>query len=89
MLKVGKDFVFDKKKGKGRGFLYDDVQYDSDQWADAKKYLPADFDLLYLKIENHPRIIPGWSIGKKWDGLDMQEKYIVTHWKFQIGYEHL
>jgi len=89
MFKVGKDVIYDHKKRKKRNFLYDDVIYDNDQWADAKKYLPADYDLLYLKIENHPRILPGWSVGKKWDGLDIKQDYKITHWKYQIGYEHL
>ncbi len=89
MMKVGKDVIYDHKKRKKRSFLYDDVEYDNDKWADATKYLPADYDLMYLKIEGRWRPLTGWSVGKKWDGLDINSNFKITHWKYQIGYEHL
>ncbi len=81
--KVGLDVVKYEKNGepKKRKFSYQDVQYDEDKWVGAKKFLPADFDLLFMKTKD--KTYPGWSVGKKWDGLNVPENLEVLYWKRQ------
>ena len=79
-MKVGLSFV-DKNTGKKRKVKYSDVKYDLCDWADASKYLPADFDLLYLKTKDKTYV--GWSQGKKWDGLNVPKDINVLYWKFK------
>ena len=61
-------------------YSYKDVHYDLEGWAEASKYLPEDYDLVYLKTENK-KVIPGWSIGKSWDGLRLKPEHKISHWK--------
>ena len=79
MMKVGKDIIVDKKTNKIRKLSYRDVEYGIDAWVDANKYLPADFELLYLKIDNS--IYCGWLNGTKWDGKMVNEKHKINYWK--------
>lgn len=65
---------------KPRYWTYKDVKYDEDGWADANKYLPADYDLVYLKIEDQPCVC-GWSAGNSWDGLQVKKEDKVLFWK--------
>lgn len=77
--KVSRIVVFDKKLGKKRKFSYRDVIYDADMWVDAKKFLPADYDLMWLKTKE--KTYPGWSVGTLWDGLNIQPEIEVIYWK--------
>lgn len=61
-------------------FLYGDCEY-NEKWADANKYLPADFDLVWCKIQDMPKPLTGWHTGTGWDGLKMQPEYKVLSWK--------
>lgn len=79
MLKVDKSIITDKKKGIQRKFTYKDVEYDCDQWADAKKYMPADFDLVYMKTKN--KIFNGWAYVDSWDGAKISPEDEVLFWK--------
>ena len=81
MLKVGTDLIFDKKKGKERKISYADIPYDEDGWVDSSKFLPADFDLVYLKSPNHIKTVSGWWSGKIWDGLNIAPDDEVLYWK--------
>ena len=83
MMKVDRDFIRDKKTGKSRRFSYKDVKYDYDEWADASEYLPADFDLLYMKTKS--KIYNGWISGTKWDGLKIPQDEKVLFWKCHKG----
>ena len=74
--KVGERFFDGKNK---RTFLYKDVIYDENGWVDARRFLPADYDLLYLKIKDKPRRI-GWSVGTKWDGLKIKKEDEILEW---------
>jgi hypothetical protein len=76
MKKVGK-YVF---KDKDKTLSYKTVVSDIDGWVDASKYLPADYDLMYLKIKNKPTT-HGWVFGTKWDGLKVQPDDEVLYWK--------
>lgn len=80
-MKVGETKFFDEKKGKERKFTYNDVQYDPDKWADASKFLPGDFDLVFLKVDGQKKKVPAWSNGQKWDGANFREEYNVLYWK--------
>lgn len=81
MMKVGFDVIFDEKKGKERKVTYSDVHYDADKWVDATKFLPADFDLVYMKSPNHAKTVSGWSTGRNWDGLNLKPGIKVQYWK--------
>lgn len=81
MIKVGCSVVFDEKKGKERKVAYSDIYYDFDKWADIDKFLPADFDLVYLKCHNYTEMLSGWCNGNSWDGLNVKKKHKITHWK--------
>lgn len=81
VMKVGVDRIFDAKKCKERKFSYFDIKYDPDKWADASKFLPADFDLVNLKILNRKKYVPAWSNGDKWDGANFRQGYKVLYWK--------
>jgi hypothetical protein len=59
---------------------YLDVSYDNDGWADAKKYLPCDFDLVLLKRKDG-RILKGWSVSNSWDGLRLKKTDEIVQWK--------
>jgi hypothetical protein len=75
--KVGVDIV---EGIKNRKFSYRDVRYKRDGWADARKYRPADFDLMFLMFKDKG-CLPGWSVGKKWDGLEIDPDDKVLYWK--------
>ena len=77
-MKVGREYI--KAGDKERKFSYTDVEYDPDNWVDANKYLPADYDLMYLKIKDK-KTISGWAVGCNWDGLHFNDKDIVLYWK--------
>lgn len=77
--KVGKTFIKDKKSKKDRKFSYKDIDYDPDKWADAKKFFPADFDLMLLKTKD--KTYSGWASGYKWDGYKHKKENEVLYWK--------
>ncbi len=79
ILKVGFDVV--REPGKNpRDFSYRDIKHEQDGWADIKKYLPIDFDLVLLKrLSKEPT--PGWSTGTGWDGLRLDPRDKVIGWK--------
>ena len=83
MIKVGITTVFDEKKQKDRKAEYRDISFDVDGWADAKNFLPENFDLVYLKSPDREKILSGWISGKRWDGyrIEDNQKINVTHWK--------
>lgn len=58
---------------------YSRVKKDFDGWVKAEDYLPEDFDLVLLKIDNG--IKKGWWAGNKWDGLRYYEGEEVKFWK--------
>lgn len=68
------------RKLKEKPTYYRDVKADIDGWVDAKVYLPADFDLVYMKIKGKPTIV-GWSVGKEWIGLRLKDDDEVLYWK--------
>lgn len=78
MLKVGRDFVL---KPKRRRMLYKDVPTQKG-WADAFQYLPANYDLMLLKIQDRPgQTVGGWCFGTKWEGARINKADVITEWK--------
>ena len=67
-------------------YTYNDVEYDIDGWADCMKYLPADFDLVYLRLERE-RTIPGWISGTNWDAIRLKSTDKVLYWKRKMEAE--
>jgi hypothetical protein len=87
-IKVGnvKEY-FLVSRGKGRRpskkpifYTYKDIQYDDDLWADTTKYLPQDFDLIYMKLKKG-KTLPGWINKTRWCGLRLQITDEVIFWK--------
>ncbi len=76
MMKVGRD----KLDETGKTLSYRTVKTDFDGWVDAKHYLPADYDLMYLKIKDK-KSSHGWVVGTKWDGLKIEQGDQVLYWK--------
>lgn len=76
VVQVEKTYKIDKVK-----YNYRDVKYDIDGWADAKKFLPANFDLCLLKTKS--KTIHGWYSGLSWDGMNIQESDEILYWKHQ------
>lgn len=71
--------VNNEKTGKPRKFSYKDVEFDENKWADAKKFFPADFELMFLKTKSKTYI--GWVNGLEWDGLNVPNNIEVLYWK--------
>lgn len=61
-------------------FTYRDVQYDIDGWADCARYLPEDFDLVFMRLKRE-KTIPGWISGRSWSGLRLKNDDVVLFWK--------
>jgi len=78
-IKVARDVVKDIKTGKDRKVAYRDLKYDEDKWVDASLFLPADFDLVYLKTKE--KTYSGWAVGNTWDGLKHKLDSEVLYWK--------
>lgn len=88
-IKVGliKKYIptVDKKTGRTKKMpvfysYIKDVIYDIDGWADAKRFLPEDFDLVYLRLKRN-RTIPGWINGLSWHGSRLKTNDEVLFWK--------
>lgn len=69
-----------KKKKTPVFYTYRHVEYDLDGWADCARFLPEDFDLVFMRLKRD-RIIPGWIAGKTWAGLRLKKEDVVLFWK--------
>lgn len=58
---------------------YKYVDYDSNGFADASKFLPFPFDMCLLKMKD--KILSGWYTGKNWDGLNVKPTDNILSWK--------
>jgi hypothetical protein len=68
-----------KKIGKDK-VGYRTIQYEKGGWVNAKKFLPEDFDLVYMKIRGK-KDITGWANGYKWEGLRLKDDDEILYWK--------
>jgi len=62
---------------------YRDIHFDGDKWADAKKYIPEDYDLVLMRV-NTGEVIPGWACGYKFEGLRLKPEHVVKYWKRKL-----
>ena len=83
MIKVGTT-AYKKLNAQGKitfvDYTYNDVEFDDEEWADAEKFLPADFDLVIIQVQGKEPIC-GWSTGSNWDGLFYQPGDKIFRWK--------
>lgn len=77
-MKVGVDKINDN--GKIRTLAYRDVVYDSKKRANAKLYLPGNFDLVNLYLADK-RVVIGWHTGTQWDGKRVKPTDKILAWK--------
>jgi len=77
----------DAKTGKRRRspvfYSYQDVEYDIDGWADTLRFLPEDFDLVFMRLKRDTTI-PGWFNGSSWTGLRLKSDDKVVFWKRKL-----
>lgn len=64
-------------------FTYDDVIYSKDGWADIKKFVPMEYDLVCVKIEGKDRDYFGWWTGSSWEGSKISKNDVVIKWKIK------
>jgi len=69
-----------KKVGLDLTLSYWNIPADEDGWVDAKQYLPADYDLCFLKLKDKKSRF-GWSSGFSWDGLNITKEDEILYWK--------
>lgn len=60
---------------------YSNVPATTDGWVLDTRFLPADGDLMDLKIEGLSKTFPGWWNGRQWTGLKIKEDYKIIGWK--------
>jgi hypothetical protein len=79
--------VLNKKTGrfsrKPIYFTYKDIEYDIDGWADCKRFLPEDFDLVLMRLKRE-KTINGWISGLAWNGLRLKPDDEVLFWKRRL-----
>ena len=67
------------RKLDGKKYKYIDVEYDSDNWVDAKRFLPVMYDLCLLRTEL--KTYHGWHNGLDWDGANIRPGMKILYWK--------
>lgn len=75
-LKVGDSQVLGTKGN----ILYKQIPCDQFGWIDANVCLPADYELMHLKVHGKKNTV-GWCVGRNWDGRVLESEDVVTHWK--------
>lgn len=60
-------------------YKYADTETDKEGWIDCQKYLPKEYDLCLLQLEDKTKT--GWHTGTTWDGLKLKESDTVLSWK--------
>lgn len=77
--KVGFRYPPDNKK-----LTYARVETDADGWVDINDYLPADYDLTFVKLDNRSGTFSAWSTGTNWDGEKLSPDDTIVYWKRQF-----
>lgn len=62
------------------GLKYNKKIYGTDGFADAKEFVPIQFDMCQL-ILNSGKSILGWWTGSGWDGLKVKVDDPVIRWR--------
>lgn len=78
---VGRTVI--KGSGKKRILCYRDAFCDEDGWVDAHRFLPAEYDLVFLKHASG-KTREGWRSGICWDGLKIDKTKEVIYWKRKL-----
>jgi len=78
-VQVGKDYSKKKDGIHIPKLTYAKVPNDGNGWVEAHKYLPANYDLVLMKIGDTYK--PGWYQGNSWEGYKYEPGEEVTHWK--------
>lgn len=76
---------FDYKPGTKLLYTYFSVNYDDDGWADAKEWLPYDYDICWLRDADGNQKV-GWRSGPVWDGQRISQKERYYFWKRKMDY---
>jgi hypothetical protein len=72
------------RKYENQNFVsYCDCNTDYDGWIKTADFLPEDYDLCRLKMENG-RTHMGWSTGGGWDGANVKQDDKVIYWKRSV-----
>jgi hypothetical protein len=61
-------------------YTYGDVKYNKKGWADVRRYLPAEYDLVKLRVKGK-KDSNGWSTGTGWDGFHITKDDVVLYWR--------
>lgn len=61
-------------------YTYKDFEYDADGWTESAKYLPEDYDLVYMRLAIG-KTIPGWHTNRTWYGVRLKQDDVVLLWK--------
>lgn len=65
--------------GNKNPFSYKYVQPEENGWISVKKFMPRNFDLVYLKMED--KIKEGWYTGLGWYGYKIIPTDEPIYWK--------
>lgn len=69
------------RKYENQNFVaYRDCVTDIDGWVKSADFMPEDYDLCRLKMENGKTRM-GWYTGQSWDGAHIKEEETVIYWK--------
>lgn len=60
-------------------YSYRDVAFENG-WADTKKFLPQDFDMVYGETTDGS-VKSCWSNGSSWDGLRIKNGDQIVRWR--------
>lgn len=78
-LKVERDYIYIGKKR--QRLRYRDVK-STCGWADCREFLPADLDLMKLKIKGKPHLeLYGWIYGDDWVCFKADKDDQIFMWK--------
>lgn len=81
-MKVGKDFV----QGTEKKVAYKDVYKNVNEWVNASKYIPIDYDLVMVRLSNGD-LTYGWAQGSTWQGVLITPETRVIAWKKKLPAE--
>ena len=65
-------------------FAYKNIIAEETGWIDPLKYLPYEYDMVELNLENKIPI-KGWLTGNHWDALRLKKTDKVLGWKCLQG----
>jgi len=77
---VGKVYPYEKNGRKiYHKFSYTEIDYDLDGWVDVDRFLPEEYELVTLWLEEG--IKNGWHTSAGWKGFRLKDYDVVIYWK--------